>query len=669
MLPAQLIAQNLAVLPKVARLSAKLQEKYHARNLAMQRLLGTGRSRWAKVAADLAAELSPVHGDGFSKKTLLNLFRDYRARGPEALLFHYTAKASATPKAFRSYLALRVEQNNRVASVEIEAVRAEWFSGQSIPGFGTWRELWATRYPDEPLPEACPSWFTPTAFSPRTLSRMLPSKAELEVARRGYFSAHGALPQKRNDYSALRALEYVVFDDVRTDWLVWCPGVEAPCELWLIVAMDVASARVIDWVALATVRDEETGKRNGLLAEHMRTLVGQVIEKNGLSPDYPLTFKVENGTATLRDPDVAALAAIAGPEAIRVSYTRMVDRQLPGGFAERHGSPWDPMKARLEAFFRTFHDHAAALPGQTGSLQVLNKPAELKARIKEHEALVAEAKDLPAEVQAQLTSTFLKYDEAIAALEKLFAHLNARHEHRLQGFERVQVWQFPEDHVWRPLDELRRYSRDQVARARFTERMESPDERFARLVRSQPARTPVPAEALLPFLARTVARVQHPAPYTIAWRERGVEWLYRGELPELADGRGGPFSVKILPGNVSVAYLFAESGRMLGALRRVDRPGVLDTEAQSRSLGELNHVRSLVLNPMEERHAPEAAAHAQRRAQNAAIIAAAREGRAMVEDGAQAEQARKADTAATRAKNLARQRALAAAAKATLSQP
>ena len=63
----------------------------------------------------------------------------------------------------------------------------------------------------------------------------------------------------------------------------------------------------------------------------------------------------------------------------------------------------------------------------------------------------------------------------------------------------------------------------------------------------------------------------------------------------------------------------------------------------------------------------EAEANKERRAQNAAIIAAAREGRAMVEEGAQAEQVRKADTAASRAKNLDLQRKLAAAAKATLS--
>jgi hypothetical protein len=660
-----LIAQNFAVLPVAARMSTKLQAKFAARQLAMQRLQQMPARSWKATAAQLAAELAPRHGRGFSAKNLLTLFREYRDRGPSVLVFDY-AKTTEVSADFKAHLARRVENNQRSSEVELDAVRGEWFAGQSVPGLGSWPELWTQRFPDEPLPPVCPVWFVPCAFSIRTLRRLLPSKAELMIARRGYFAAHGLLPQKNNDYSQLRALECVVFDDVKTDWLVSVSGVGSPCELWLLVAMDAATGRVLDWVALAAVPGDD-GKRNELLAEHMRCLVGQVILKHGISEAYPLILKVENAKATLSETDRAALAALAGEGRIQVSYTRMRNNALPGGYTERTGTPWDPMKARLESFFRTFHDHGATLPGQTGSLQVLNKPAELEARKKEHEALMREAEELPAEVREQLKSCFLKYSEAIAALERLFAHLNARTEHKLQGYERVQLWRFPEDHSWRPLDELRRYGHDSVARALFTERMESPDERFARLSREQPARTAVPEEALLPFLSRTIKRVRHPAPYTIAWTEKGVEWMYRGELPELADGRGGPFSVKILPGNVSVAYLYAESGARLGALRHVAKAGVLDTEAQGRSMGELNHVRSLVTAPVLERHAADRTAQDTRRAGNAAIIAAAKEGRAMVEAGEVVEQVRVADTAAQRAKNLNLQRALAAAAKATLS--
>lgn len=609
-----------------------LRAKVDARIHAIQAFAAMPRSQWKATAAQLAARLSPRFGRGFSAKSLTNLWRAFRQDGAEVVLYGYGA-LRAKPEEFVQELTRRVEENKRVASVELEALRADWLAGKEIPGYGTWATAWAKSNPGEALPESCPEWFFPAGWSDRQLRRALPGNPTLTLARDGYFAAHALLPQKRNDYAGLRPLELVVFDDVRTDWLVSVPGVKKPCEFWLLVAMDAASRCIIDWVSLVAAPGED-GEREQLLEEHMKILVGSLLQKYSMPSGYQMTLKVENAKATLRQPAREALQVLAGGQ-IAVEYTRMVNRALPSGYGERHGTPWD-VKGILERTFSSFHDHGAALPGQTGARYDL-KPAELEAQIKEHAALMKEAEDLPADVVAQLRSAFLTQAEAVQAVEAVFAKLNQRRKHSMQGFDQVEMWRFPEDSGWRPLDELRHLPAREVSRAIFEHRMESPLERLEKLLRAQPKPTPVPAEALLAFMARTIKTVRHPAPYTIAWREAGVEFIFRGELAELASGKGGPFSVKLLPGEPNVAHLYlAADGRRLGALSRVLAPRIGDEEAQMRAVGEVQHFRSLIIKPIMQRHAPVRQVHEDRNAANAAIIRAAREGDAMLAGAQQA---------------------------------
>lgn len=622
----------------------------------------TPRSQWAATAERLAHEFTVRLGGGFSKKRILDLFRDYRAKGPEALLLNY-GKRAAKPEAFVTDLARRVEENKRVASVALDELHADWFSGKSIPGYGTWRERWAEAHADEAEPAACPKWFVPQGWDSRNLRRYLPAEAEMEFARRGMFAAHGLMPQKRNDYRSLRPLEVVVFDDVRCDWLVSYPGVDHACEMWLLVAMDACSRRVLDWVSLARVPDD-AGKRAEFIGEHMLILAGNLLRQHGIPQAYPMTLKVENAKATISREKADYLAVMAGNQ-IAVDYTRMHNRALPSGHTERHGTPWD-IKGILESFFRTFHDHTAQLPGTTGARYEL-APAELKGRQEELKAIMKAAEGLPEDVVAQLRLPFLRYDEAVDVVMRVIAHLNARTEHRLQGFERVQSFRFPKDLEWRPVDELKRYPQAMVREAIFQTRLESPDERFARLRRAQPDFVCVPDDALLPLMARSVKRVRHPAPHTIAWSEAGVEWTFRStKIPELASGRGGPFSAKYLPHDVNTAWLYDDAGRRLGVLSRLDIPLINDEEAQKHALGEVQHARSLVIKPVMERHAGARVEREENKRLNDAIIAAARGGRAMAEDAAESRRVAKKQDAATQRRNAQRMAQLAANARSQM---
>jgi hypothetical protein len=626
----------------------------------------TPRSQWEARAAELSAQLAGLQVRGFSKKRILDLYRSYRAEGINALLLNYGSK-SEKPAEFLGYLGTKVENNNRVSSVALREIQAEWRSGKDIPGFGSWRTAWAKAHPGDALPAYCPDWFLPSGFSKRNLYNLIPAEAQLSYARNGCFASHSLMPQKRNDYRSLRPLEIIVFDDVRCDWQIYYPGADKACEMWMLVAMDAATRQVLDWVTLARVPDD-AGKRAELLGEHMLILVGSIFRQYGVPRDYTMTLKVENAKATINQEKAQYLGAMAGGQ-IAVDYTVMHNRRLPNGHTERHGTPWD-IKGILESFFGNFHNHAAGYIGQTGASYDL-APADLKSRQDELKSLLKEAEGLPAELIDQLRLPFMRYEEACAVVEKIMRLLNNRTEHTLQGFDKVDLFRLPGDLDWRPLDELRRLPRETVRTATFERRLESPAQRFGKLVK-QVSFTPVPDDALIPLMAQTVKRVRHPAPGTIEWSVDGVVWSYRAELSEL-DGKreGKDFFVRFLPANVNAAWLFdAESGRQLGVMQRINIPRINDKKAQMQAVGEVVHARSLVTKPVDERHAGERLQREADQQLNAALIAAAKSGREMVAQSETATKTTRKQTAATQARreNLAAELAAASREREAFAQ-
>lgn len=643
---------------KMLNLSADLQAKCRARITAINALAAAPAGDLKRTALRLEAELAAGLGRGFAARSLLNLYRDYRRHGAEVILFEYGRRAEK-PVEFLRELARRAGNNKRVTSVELQNLRADWFAGREVKGYGTWRAHWEKTMQGEPLPEKCPVWFIPAGMGERNLRRYLPGKTALTLARQGYFAAHGKLPQKPNDYSALRPLEVVVFDDVRMDFLVSYPGHAKPVEMWLLVAMDMATRCILDWVSLAAVPDDE-GKRAALLEEHMRVLTGAILQRYGVPGGWTMTLKVENAKATLRDSDSQMLGLLSGGQVI-VEKTKMHTRVLPNGYTERHGSPWEKP---IEVFFNSLHNHTAALPGHIGARYDL-APAELNARRKEHEALMKEAAGLPAEITGKLNLGFLRYEEAVDALLKVFDFLNNRTRHALKGFDEVEVFRFPEDNDFRPIEDLRRYPVTEVRRAIIDRRMESPLERMDKLLRAAPPFIRVPEDALVPFMARTVKRVRHPAPFTIAWSERGTKFEYRGEIEVLRTGDADAerFHARLMPGNLSIAYLYdAQTGAQLGRMERVDAPRFGDAKAQERALGEVQHYRSLITREVNATHAPDREANREAGALNRSILAAARAGRVMVEETARIRSAKKQDTA-TRQRNATRMAQLANSAR------
>jgi hypothetical protein len=129
----------------------------------------------------------------------------------------------------------------------------------------------------------------------------------------GTAAAKELLPHILSTRAGLRFLELVTFDDVRTDWLIFDPESGQPCELWLLVARDQATAMVLGFV-MHPARARDDGSDSHLGQREMKQLAAWLLERYPLPLDYISTWKVERGTATLSQGSAQALQGVAaGP--------------------------------------------------------------------------------------------------------------------------------------------------------------------------------------------------------------------------------------------------------------------------------------------------------------------------------------------------------------------
>jgi hypothetical protein len=196
---------------------AALEEIHHARN------------RKAK-----ATEIQDrnIGRDGFSAKSLLRKLRLYESGGyksdvrkPEnyvqagdwkALVPNYWLPERKWNPDFIRYLAklageFQRDQGDAAAIRELKLQR--WPRGDSIPGYGTWRQEFKRRFPGERVPDVCPPDFYPAGWSDRQLYRLMPDEAQLAVVRHGVAAGEEYFAQIINDRTRLHFGEVIIIDD------------------------------------------------------------------------------------------------------------------------------------------------------------------------------------------------------------------------------------------------------------------------------------------------------------------------------------------------------------------------------------------------------------------------------------------------------------------------
>lgn len=399
------------------------------------------------------------------------------------------------PPDFLDHLKGLFQSNQRKSEPAIRLLYREWRAGKEIPGYGTWQEWFQDEHPHHPLPHKCPPDL-PRGWSRGNLRRHIPEDAELALTRQGVSAALQHLPDILTTRDGLRPLEYVMFDDFRTDFRILVTGYASPVELNGLVALDVATGRPLRY-GLRPALPRDDGAKDHLKLRDMKTLVAGLLLQYGIPRFYTMNFIVENATAAIRDAFALALAELARSlgSVLAVHRTQMIcGTAIWAGYKDKAlGNPKG--KANLESTFNLLHNEAGFLPGQIGRRYDAG-PMDQAGRTKEAEALIRTSRHLAPHDRAALKYPFLNSSQARLVMTDIWNQIAHRTDHAMEAFEVVGEWrqnQFadggPPPGEWRPDCELITFDpRPDNIEWRNPPRKESPMERWQRLVAVEDAK-------------------------------------------------------------------------------------------------------------------------------------------------------------------------------------
>lgn len=510
---------------------------------------------------------------GWSKHNLKTLYYGWITTQDWRLLRRNYKHESALPVEFTRHLCAMVLREHRSRKQAIERVRASWRAGDVVPGYGTWRQWFAAHYPDRDVPRDFAGDY-PEGWSDTNLRDQMPSRVQITYATKGLGAAQRHLPHLIRDTSKLRPLELVVFDDFKTDIRV-C-AYNPVLKKWEVVpcvgllAMDVATRRILHFGLLPrlTLPRRITSSNFGTVAacsqpgvcpgqspgkelaageeDRLRSIsvsradlqlvLKGIFQRYGTPQDYPMTLLVERAAAAITDGLETALEIYFHGQ-VRVCRTDMLDHRTPAnGFTERGGKPWE--KGWIESAFNLMHNIAGNLPGQTGSLEQVNAPGDLAAKMA---YTIAALDGLTPEQAAGARLPVLQVDEATAAYGRIFDLMDQRGEHaahRMLGFDTIKVWRTGPGVPYQPISTLQITAGDDPSKLEVVERQQSPRERWACLMQQVKPFAKVPdfVTALLAFTPMAKLKLRN---HRLTFVHNGTGFSYldlAGALKDVAEG-------------------------------------------------------------------------------------------------------------------------------------
>jgi hypothetical protein len=472
------------------RLPTKVQDEIRVALNCLERMVKAGKggmlAEYKKFAPQVAGR------NGFNYKTLCRKLDDFIASSGNWRVLVNHSKLSRKQKTeivtlrelFLDYWRSLFDGNQRgnCGKAAHRKLLNAWYSGESIPGYGTWMDYWMQKQ-DGPMPEICPDWFIPSGWDYSNLIKYAPSEAERALTRFGVAACKSELLHVPQTREGLRFLEWIAIDDVETDFLISVPDVECPVVMKCLVARDYATDMGLRFGARPALPKENEEGNHSIKHIDNKILLAGLLRTYGFPVDYVMNIIMERGTASLTQAEAAALEEITGGH-VKVHFTDMVGgKALPHAFMDRAiGNP--DGKSWLESSFNLLHNEMGFLPGQKGSSYQL-RPKELEGRSRELKDLVKAGRNIPASLRAQLRVPFLNYNEATLTLEQLFRTMNHRDWHKLEGFEEVGIWRW-KSNTPSPFKTMDTYPLSLPAGAEkdieITTRLELPIERCSRLI-------------------------------------------------------------------------------------------------------------------------------------------------------------------------------------------
>lgn len=345
-----------------------------------------------------------------------------RGKNPQAFELGYTAPRKSVPRDVIIEWQRRLTSpgSTKTAHAIFNEFRQEWRGGQSIAGLGTWWEWWAANRKDIPLPDQAPDF----PFSYGALLRYRPDAVTTALGQEGLAAAEAALARITRDPSELRPCELFTLDDVKADVVVlddWS-GLMKLVEPTIYFMMEVSSRLIAGFVTRGT---------DAILQCDVDALIAHVLGDLGLGNGYPTHILFERGSVAC---SVARQNFLEGmfPGQIFIHRTGMHSgKAYPGAYVDKaSGKP--ASKGMIEAFMRKLHLRLSTLPGQTGSNQRVNEPAELDARKRETDTLAA----IEAATGVKLETPILRLSQFAVLVDLAVKDYNADRDHECAGFHK-----------------------------------------------------------------------------------------------------------------------------------------------------------------------------------------------------------------------------------------
>lgn len=559
-------------------------------------------------------------GRGFSAANLKTLYYAYKKTKDWRVLVPQWRGSSAVPADFVEFFRRRVEQNKREnpARAVMMQIKAEWAQGESIPGYGTWREYYATTFPERDTPDRYPFGFFPRGWSQSNLYTKQSTKAERALARRGFSAAKAYLHHVIRDTRTLRPMELITIDDFETDIIVQArnpnTGRFEICTCTGLLALDVATRCRVGFGLKPRFKHED-GRKMAITRADVQGLLFDIFSTHGLPQGYGVTILCENAAAAITDDVAQMLQTLLGVQVARTGL--IADKVLANGFVERGGKPWE--KGWIESLFNLAWNHAGAFAGQKGARYQL-EPGDHAAKLLYAEKLL-NTEGLTQDQVAQLQTGFWLFDDAITAYTRVFDFLEQRTHHTMQGFEELYDYRLPDGSGCLTLAQAQQLDRDTLLACTPLPRKESPRERWARLTQGLSwVRVQEHALALLLLTPKKV-KLQN---LRLTFTHLGEGYTFADadspvmRLPEGTDLLG--YLDPSAPNVLHVTYLH---GRYIGAVRRRGAVDIRDRAALAEEQGEITRlITKHVLAPVRARHEDENKALLAMRESNAAKLEA-----------------------------------------------
>lgn len=589
-----------------------------------------------RAAKSLAAQWNGRRG--FKANTLMRLYYEFVRTNDWRVLVdrHRAGKAWRLAKGsaedygiagrpeFIAEFKRRCEINQRKIAPAIRSLRRDlkaWRQGdrsRAIPGY--------TRPPADD-----PATGLPHGWNEGNLYRYAPSKLELTAARIGPMAAGMHRLPVLTSRVGLAVGEFFLFDDHEFNLKVNFPGQSRAMRPMMFGALDLLSGCLFGQGFRPTLWDDKEQKKSVLKESDFRWFVIHILLTHGYRANTSTgtTFIVEHGTAAIREPFEKCLDQVTRGK-VRVQRSGKISEPILKGLFPGQVRGNFKFKAGIETIFGLVDNEFAALPGQVG-MDRQHSPEELHGRDRENNQLLKAASLLPPEVAAKLQMGFLNWDSFIAAALEVFDRMNARTDHKLEGWRKcghvIDEWR-PAAAVdaWQPAAALLDFtsaermavgallrSKPELSRSRFM----SPAEVWG-AGRAQLRKLPL---VLLPDLMGdepgTLARVDKGL---FRMQRDGEELIFQATINGHPLPAGEKFELFFDPFSPRAAVIVDATRKVLGVSPAYDRVSRSDGEGINHLLGTANHWQAESLAALKSRHGRIARREAARKAHNAQVL-------------------------------------------------